>query len=159
MAGGGERLASEVFGGRAAPPRPATGVLSGSKDERPHLPGGCDQVLTEIVGLPTSPTPPPRAHTHKWEALKGLIKVHGELDRADKATRKSLKKEIDQRRKGLETLKERILYYEAQLGQEPSEGSAAGGDGQICLGAQAEAALAPVADEEALFTGASKTVL
>ena len=61
--------------------------------------------------------------THKWEALEGLIKVHGELDKADKATRKSLKKEIDQRYKGLETLKERILHYEAQLRQEPSEGS------------------------------------
>ena len=44
--------------------------------------------------------------THEWEALEGLIKVHGELDRADKAAWKNLKKEIDQRRKGLETLKE-----------------------------------------------------
>ena len=41
---------------------------------------------------------------------------------ADKAALKSLKKEIDQRRKGLEMLKERILHYEAQLGQEPAEG-------------------------------------
>ena len=85
--------------------------------------------------------------THKWEVLEGLIKVHGELDRADKAAQKSLKKEIDQRRKGLEMLKERISHYEAQLGQEPSEGSAPGGDGQIHHGAQAEAAPAPVADD------------
>ena len=33
----------------------------------------------------------------------------------ERRTQKSLKKEIDQRRKGLETLKERILHYEAQL--------------------------------------------
>ena len=86
-------------------------------------------------------------HTHKWEVLERLIKVHGELDKADKATRKSLKKEIDQRRKGLKMLKERILHYEAQLGQEPSEGSAPSDNGQIHHGAQAEAAPAPVADD------------
>ena len=84
--------------------------------------------------------------TREWEALEGLIKVNGELDKADKAAWKSLKKEIDQRRKGLEMLKERISHYEAQLGQEPSEGSAPGGDGQVCHSAQAEAAPAPVAD-------------
>ena len=55
---------------------------------------------------------------------QGLIKVHGELDKADKAAWKSLKKEINQRRKGLEMLKERISHYESQLGQGPSEGSA-----------------------------------
>ena len=47
-------------------------------------------------------------HTHEREVIEGLIKVHGELDKVDKATWKSLKKEIDQRHKGLETLKERI---------------------------------------------------
>ena len=85
--------------------------------------------------------------THKWEVLKGLIKAHGELDKADKAARKSLKKEINQMCKGLETLKERISHYEAQLGQEPSEGSTPGGDGQIHHGAQAKVAPAPVADD------------
>ena len=85
--------------------------------------------------------------THEREALEGLIKAHGELDKADKAARKSLKKEIDQRRKGLEMLKERISHYESQLGQGPSEGSALGKDGQICHGAQAKAALDPVADD------------
>ena len=79
------------------------------------------------------------------EVREGLIKVHGELDKADKSTQKSLKKEIDQRRKGLEMLKERISHYEAQLGQEPSEGSIPGGDGQICHSAQTKVALAPVA--------------
>ena len=82
-------------------------------------------------------------HTHERAVLEGLIKVHGEVDKADKSARKSLKKEIDQRRKGLKMLKERISHYEAQLRQEPSEGSAPGDDGQIRHGAQAEAA--PVA--------------
>ena len=85
--------------------------------------------------------------THEWEVHEGLIKAHGELDKVDKATRKSLKKEIDQRHKGLEMLKERIVHYEAQLGQEPSEGSVTGGDGQVCHSAQAEVALAPVASD------------
>ena len=85
--------------------------------------------------------------THEWEVLEGLIKVHGEVDKADKSTRKSLKKEIDQRRKSLETLKEHISHYEAQLRQEPSEGSAPGDDGQICHGAQAEVALAPAVND------------
>ena len=44
--------------------------------------------------------------THDQQVLDGLIKAHGELDKVDKATQKSLKKEIDQRRKSLETLKE-----------------------------------------------------
>ena len=86
-------------------------------------------------------------HTHKWEVLEGLIKAHGEVAKADKSTWKSLKKEIDQRRKSLETLKERISHYEAQLGQEPSEGSTPSDDGQICHGAQTEAALAPAAND------------
>ena len=87
-------------------------------------------------------------HTHDWQVLDGLIKVHGELDKADKATRKSLKKEIDQRRKGLKTLKEHISHYEAQLGWEPSEGNAPGNNGQGSYGAQAESdpALAPADD-------------
>ena len=85
--------------------------------------------------------------TREREVLEGLIKVHRELDKVDKAARKSLKKEIDQRRKGLEMLKERISHYEAQLGQEPSEGSTPGDDGQIHHGAQTEVAPAPVADD------------
>ena len=82
--------------------------------------------------------------TRKWEALQGLIKAHRELDKANKAARKSLKKEINQRRKGLETLKERILHYEAQLGQEPSEGSTPGDDGQVRHGVQVEVAIWPL---------------
>ena len=86
-------------------------------------------------------------HTCKQEVLEGLIIAHGELDKADKTTQKSLKKEIDQRRKGLEMLKECISHYEAQLRQEPLEGSTPGDDGQIRHGAQAKAAPAPVGDD------------
>ena len=54
-------------------------------------------------------------HVDDREVLEGLIKAHGELDKSDKAARKSLKKEIDQRHKSLEMLKERFSYYETQL--------------------------------------------
>ena len=107
-----------------------------------------NQVLTENCGVADqSLRHLQECCMRKREALEGLIKAHGELDRADKTAQKSLKKEIDQRRKGLEMLKEHISHYEAQLGQEPSEGSAPGGNGETCHGAQAEAAPAPVADD------------
>ena len=107
-----------------------------------------DQVLTENRRAADQSLRHLQAcRTREWEALEGLIKVHGELDKADKAGWKSLKKEIDQRCKGLETLKERISHYEAQLRQEPSEGSAPGDDGQIRHSAQAEVAPAPVAND------------
>ena len=85
--------------------------------------------------------------TRNREVLDGLIKVHRDLDKADKAAWKSLKKEIDQRCKSLKMLKERILHYEAQLGQEPSEGNTPGDNGQIHHGAQAEVAPAPEAND------------
>ena len=86
-------------------------------------------------------------HVHNRGVLEELIKAHRELDKLDKAAQKSLKKEIDQRRKSLETLKERISYYETQLGQEPSEGNIPNGDGQVSQGAQAEMAPTPGADD------------
>ena len=82
-------------------------------------------------------------HIHDREVLEGLIKAHGELDKMDKATQKSLKKEIDQRRKSLEALRERISYHETPLGQEPSEGNAPDDDGQAGHSAQAEMAPTP----------------
>ena len=108
-----------------------------------------DRVLTENRWA--SEQSPHHLHghrTHDREVLDGIIKAHRELDKADKATQKSLKKEIDQRRKSLETLKERISYCETQLGLEPSEGTTPGGDGQVSHGAQAEMApaLAPAND-------------
>ena len=93
-------------------------------------------------------------HVHDREVLDGLVKAHGELDKLDKAARKSLKKEIDQRCKSLEMLKERISYYETQLGQEPSEGNTPGDDGQVSHGAQAEMAPAPGADDGQFHHGA-----
>ena len=137
-----------VFGGRAALPRPTTGVLPDSKNGSLTYQDVVDQVLTENCRAADQSLCHLQVRcTHEREVLEGLIKVHGELDKADKATWKSLKKEIDQRRKGLEMLKERISHYEAQLRQEPSEGSAPGDDGQIRHGAQAEVAPAPVAND------------
>ena len=110
-----------------------------------------DHVLTENCRASRQSLRHLQEHcTHEREVLEGLIKAHRELDRADKAAQKSLKKEIDQRRKGLETLKECISHYKAQLGQEPSEGSTPGDNGQIRHGAQAEVAPAPVADDAPL---------
>ena len=86
-------------------------------------------------------------HVHDREVLEGLIKAHGELDKTDKAAQKSLKKEIDQRHKSLEALKEHISYYETQLGQEPSEGNTPNDDGQVGHGAQAETAPTPGAND------------
>ena len=143
-------------------PRPTTGVLPDSKNKQPHLPGGCRLCADgKSSGLRAVPTHHPH-HTHKWEALEGLIKVHGELDEVAKAAQKSLKKEIDQRRKGLETLKERISHYEAQLEQEPSEGSAPSDNDQIHHGAQAKVAPAPVANgapSESIMTPTSNPPL
>ena len=79
-------------------------------------------------------------HIHDREVLEGLIKAHRELDKTDKATRKSLKKEIDQRHKSLEVLKECISYYETQLEQKPSEGNIPDDDGQVGHSAQTETA-------------------
>ena len=81
------------------------------------------------------------------EVLDGLIKAHGELDKSDKAAQKSLKKEINQRCKSLEMLKEHISYYETQLRQEPSEGNTPDDDGQFGCGAQDEMAPASGADD------------
>ena len=89
-----------------------------------------------------------RGHrVHDREVLDGLIKAHGELDKSDKVAQKSLKKEIEQRHKSLKTLKERISYYETQLGQEPSEGNTPDDNGQFNHSAQAEMAPAPGADD------------
>ena len=80
--------------------------------------------------------------------LDRLIKAHGELDKSDKATQKSLKKEINQRHKSLEVLKEYISYYETQLWQEPSEGNTPDDEGQVGHGAQVEMAPA-LGDDDA----------
>ena len=81
------------------------------------------------------------------EVLDRLIKAHRELDKSNKATQKSLKKEINQRCKSLKMLKECISYYETQLRQELSEGNTPDDDGQFGHGEQAEMAPAPGADD------------
>ena len=88
-----------------------------------------------------------RCRARDCEVLDGLIKAHRELDKSDKAAQKSLKKEINQRCKSLKMLKERISYYETQLGQEPSEGNTPNDDGQFSHGEQAETAPAPGAND------------
>ena len=68
-------------------------------------------------------------HTHEWEALKGLIKAYGELDTVDKAAQKNLN----------------ALQGSTQAGA--IRGQRPGDDSQIRHGAQAEVALAPVAND------------
>ena len=129
MAGGGEVLASESL--EAGQHHQGLLLESFLTPRTSHLTYQqvVDQVLTENRrAADQSLCYLQEHHTCEWKALEGLIKVHGELDKADKAARKSLKKEIDQRHKGLEMLKECISHYEARLGQELSEGSTPGDD-------------------------------
>ena len=92
------------------------------------------------------------------EVLDEFTRAHQELDRSDKSSQKNIKKEIDQRCKSLKTLRERISYYESQLGQDPSEGNTSDDDGLFSHGAQAEVAPAPGVDDapsESAMTPAS----
>ena len=86
-------------------------------------------------------------HTHDREVLDELTRAHQELDRSDKSSQKNIKKEIDQRCKSLKTLRERISYYELQLGQDPLEGNTSDDDGLFSHSAQAEVAPAPGVDD------------
>ena len=72
--------------------------------------------------------------------LDELTRAHQELD---KSSRRNIKEEINQRRKSLETLRERISYYESQLGQDPLEGNTFDVDGLFGHSAQAEVAPVP----------------
>ena len=95
---------------------------------------------------------------HDCEVLDKLTRAHQELDKSNKSSRRNIKKEIDQRHKSLETLRERISYYESQLGQDPSEGDTPDDDGLFSHGAQAELAPAPGVDDapsESTMTPAS----
>ena len=82
-----------------------------------------------------------RAHDH--EVLDELTRVHRELDKSDKSSRRNIKKEIGQRHKSLKTLRERISYYESQLRQDPLEGNTFDDDGLFGHSAQAEMAPFP----------------
>ena len=86
-----------------------------------------------------------RARTH--EELDDLMKAHGESNKSDKSSRKRIKKEIDLRRKELESLRERISYYESHLRQDPSEDDTPDDDGLFGHGAEARMATAPGVDD------------
>ena len=95
-----------------------------------------------------------RARIH--EELDDLTKAHGE--ESDKSSRKGIKKEMDMRRKDLESLKERISYHESHLRQDPSEDNTPCDDGLSNHGAEAEMATAPGAGDtppESAITQAS----
>ena len=79
-----------------------------------------------------------RAHTR--QELDDLTKAHRE---SDKSSRKRIKKEIHLRRKDLESLRERISYYESCLRQDPLGDDTPDDDGLFGHGAQARMATAP----------------
>ena len=83
-------------------------------------------------------------HAHTHEELDDLTKAHGE---SDKSSRKRIKKEIDLRRKDLESLREHISYYESHLGQDLSEDNTPDDDGLFGHDAQARMATAPGVDD------------
>ena len=92
------------------------------------------------------------------EELDDLTKAHGESDKSDKSSRMRIKKEIDLRCKDLESLRERISYYESHLRQDPSEDDTPDDDGLFGHGAQARMATAPGVDDapsESAMTQAS----
>ena len=148
MAVGGEALASETLEASGHSLGPLLESFLTPRTSNLTFQGVVDCVLKENHGASQQSLHHLReCHVHNCEVLDRLIKAHRELDKMDKATQKSLKKEIDQRCKSLEALKERISYYETQLGQEPSEGNTPDDDGQVGNGAQAEMAPIPGADD------------
>ena len=84
-------------------------------------------------------------HTHTCKELDNLTKAHGE--ESNKSSQNRIKKEIDLRRKDLESLRERISYHESHLGQDPLEDNTPDDDGLFGHGAQAEMATAPGVDD------------
>ena len=79
-------------------------------------------------------------HAYTREELDDLTKAHGE---SNKSSRKRIMKEINLRCKDLESLRERISYYESHLRQDPSEDNTPDDDGLFSHGAQARMATAP----------------
>ena len=95
-------------------------------------------------------------HAHIHGELDDLAKAHGE--ESDKSSWKRIKKEIDMRRKDLESLGVCISNHESNLGQDPSEDIIPGDDGLSGHGAEAEMATAPGANDtpsESAMTQAS----
>ena len=144
MATGGEALASETLEASQHHLGPLLESFLTSRT--------CNLAFQEVVDhvLKENHKASEQSLQHLWgsrmcdrEVLEGLLKSHEELDKSDKAGRKSLKKEIDQRHRSLEMLRGCIPYFEARLGLEPSEGDAPDGDNQADQGTQAEMTLAP----------------
>ena len=81
---------------------------------------------------------------HTCKELDDLTKAHRE---SDKSSQKRIKKEIDLRRKELESLREHISYYELHLRQDPSEDNTPNDDGLFGHGAQARTATTPGVDD------------
>ena len=79
-------------------------------------------------------------HARIHRELDDLTKAHGE--ESDKSSQKRIKKEIDMRRKDLETLRVHISHHESNLGQDPLEDITPGDDGLSSHGAEAEMATA-----------------
>ena len=86
------------------------------------------------------------ARIHK--ELDDLTKAHGE--ESDKSSWKRIKKEIDMRRKDLESLRVHISHHESHLGQDPLEDNTPGDDDLFGHGAEAEMATAPGAHDTPL---------
>ena len=81
--------------------------------------------------------------THAHQELDDLTKAHEESDKSDKSSQKRIKKEIDVRRKDLESLRECISYYELRLRQDLLGDDPPDDDGLFGHGAQARMATAP----------------
>ena len=86
-------------------------------------------------------------HACTRKELDDLTKAHRESDKSDKSSRKRIKKEINLRCKELESLRERISYYESHLGQDLSEDNTPDDDSLFDHGAQARMATAPGVDD------------
>ena len=83
-----------------------------------------------------------RARIH--QELDDLTQAHRE---SEKSSRKRIKKEINMRRKDLESLKERISQYESHLEQAMLGNNTPDSDDLLDQGAEAEMATAPGADD------------
>ena len=83
-----------------------------------------------------------RAHIH--QELDDLTQAHRE---SEKSSQKRIKKEINMRRKDLESLKECISQYESHLKQDMSGDNTPGSDDLLDQGAEAEMVTAPGADD------------
>ena len=83
-------------------------------------------------------------HVHIHQELDDLTQAHRE---SEKSSQKRIKKEIDMRRKDLESLKECISQYESHLKQDTSGDNTPDSDDLLDHGAEAEMATVPGTDD------------